>query len=110
MYLACLMPVFVYEIFYVIVCPRSVKREIELLRQAMKNTTAKNNTADEENKSFLSKINDFVNNNEKSLVLGVRIALIGCAVGFIVAGIINGGMNDVLKKAVKICTECIGLG
>ncbi len=28
----------------------------------------------------------------------------------IVAGIINGGMRDVLVKAIKICTECIGLG
>lgn len=29
---------------------------------------------------------------------------------FIVIGIFNGGMADVLQKAVKICTECIGLG
>ena len=32
------------------------------------------------------------------------------AVLLIVLGIINGGMADVLNKAVKICTECIGLG
>lgn len=29
---------------------------------------------------------------------------------FIVLGIVNGGANDVLIKAVNICTECIGLG
>jgi hypothetical protein len=29
---------------------------------------------------------------------------------FIVLGIVNGGMADVLNKAIKICTECIGLG
>ncbi|MBE5746817.1 MAG: thioredoxin [Clostridiales bacterium] len=25
-------------------------------------------------------------------------------------GICNGGMADVLKKAINICTQCIGLG
>ncbi|MBO5909804.1 MAG: thioredoxin [Clostridia bacterium] len=44
------------------------------------------------------------------MTLGVRIAFVGCAVGFIIAGVINGGMTDVLNKAIKICTECIGLG
>lgn len=32
------------------------------------------------------------------------------AVGLIVAGILNGGLMDVLEKAKKICMECIGLG
>ena len=26
------------------------------------------------------------------------------------AGMLNGGMRDVLMKAINICTECIGLG
>ena len=29
---------------------------------------------------------------------------------FIVLGVMNGGLRDVLVKAVNICTECIGLG
>ncbi len=29
---------------------------------------------------------------------------------FIVLGIMNGGLLDVLAKAIKICSECIGLG
>ena len=29
---------------------------------------------------------------------------------FILLGIFNGGMYDVLVKAINICTECIGLG
>ena len=29
---------------------------------------------------------------------------------FIVIGMFNGGMDDVLYKAINICTECIGLG
>ena len=40
----------------------------------------------------------------------VKYALLGISVVLIVLGIINGGMADVLNKAVKICTECIGLG
>ena len=32
------------------------------------------------------------------------------AAALIVCGIANGGMRDVLVKAINICTECIGLG
>ncbi|MBQ8079164.1 MAG: thioredoxin [Oscillospiraceae bacterium] len=32
------------------------------------------------------------------------------AILFIVIGIFNGSMKDVLVKAIKICTECVGLG
>ena len=44
------------------------------------------------------------------LVLGIRLSLAVVALALIVAGILNGGMADVLAKAVNICTECIGLG
>ena len=40
----------------------------------------------------------------------VRIALYAAALVLIVLGINNGGMRDVLIKAINICTECIGLG
>ena len=40
----------------------------------------------------------------------LQIALIAAAIVFIVMGIFNGGARDVLYKAAKICTECIGLG
>lgn len=40
----------------------------------------------------------------------VRMLVFAVAVLFIVLGISNGGMSDVLDKAIKICTECIGLG
>ena len=41
---------------------------------------------------------------------GVRLVLAGAAVVFIVLGVMNGGLRDVLVKAINICTECIGLG
>ena len=40
----------------------------------------------------------------------MRAALILAAVVFIAAGVLNGSARDVFYKAVKICTECIGLG
>ncbi len=39
-----------------------------------------------------------------------RLAVLALAVIFIIAGIINGSMEDVIIKAVNICTECVGLG
>ena len=43
-------------------------------------------------------------------LLALRIALCAAAVVLIVLGVMNGGLWDVLVKAVNICTECIGLG
>ena len=40
----------------------------------------------------------------------LRATLLVAAIALIVAGILNGGMRDVLYKAKNICTECIGLG
>ena len=40
----------------------------------------------------------------------VRIALLVIAIICIIDGVSNGGMWDVLVKAINICTECIGLG
>lgn len=48
--------------------------------------------------------------NEGHTVALVRVTVIAVAIAFIIAGIFNGGMADVLGKAVRICTECIGLG
>ncbi len=40
----------------------------------------------------------------------LRIDLYAAAIVFIVLGVMNGGLYDVLVKAIMICTECIGLG
>lgn len=39
-----------------------------------------------------------------------RAVLYAAAVALLIAGVLNGGMRDVLIKAINICTECIGLG
>lgn len=46
----------------------------------------------------------------KYAIIVVQAAVLVVAVIMIVMGVLNGGMNDVLQKAIKICTECIGLG
>lgn len=43
----------------------------------------------------------------KKIIWAVLVAV---AIVLIVFGVINGGARDVFAKAVKICSECIGLG
>ncbi len=40
----------------------------------------------------------------------LRALLLALALVFILAGVWNGSMRDVLIKAINICSECIGLG
>ncbi|MCH5163558.1 MAG: thioredoxin [Clostridiales bacterium] len=44
------------------------------------------------------------------MLLCTRVSIGVIAISFIIVGATNGGADDVLKKAVAICTECIGLG
>ncbi len=46
----------------------------------------------------------------KTGVVLVRVALAAAGIALIVFGVFNGGMKDVLMKAINICTQCIGLG
>ncbi|MBQ4486422.1 MAG: thioredoxin [Oscillospiraceae bacterium] len=40
----------------------------------------------------------------------IRLAVLALSVAVIVMGAFNGSMMDVLNKAIRICTECVGLG
>ncbi len=108
-YLAFLAPLFVFEVVYVILRDLSLKREHTLLKEALASSGICE-TQESSHSCVICKAADYLKKNEKPIILGVRIALVGCAVVFIVMGIVNGGMVDVLNKAIKICTECIGLG
>lgn len=46
----------------------------------------------------------------EKLVWYIRGAVAIVGIVFVITGICNGGMADVLKKAINICTQCIGLG
>ena len=48
--------------------------------------------------------------NKDLIINAVRLAVLILGILFVILGIANGGMEQVLGKAVRICTECIGLG
>ncbi|MBO5357354.1 MAG: hypothetical protein J6A95_06245 [Clostridia bacterium] len=86
----------------VLICNSSYSRELALVKKSL--TTAKKVPVGD---GALDAPNN--RGNEKFL-LGARLTLFVIAVTFIIIGIFNGGMADVLYKAINICTECIGLG
>lgn len=47
---------------------------------------------------------------KQTWVIAVRCAVLGLAVAAMIYGLATGGWQDVLTKAVNICTECVGLG
>jgi len=108
-YLAFLAPLLVYEAVYVILRDLSLAREHALLKEALASSGI-SETTEYSHSCLICKAVDYVKKNEKPILLGVRIALVASSIVFIAVGIANGGMADVLNKAIKICTECIGLG
>ena len=58
--------------------------------------------------TVLNKIEAFFSSN--IFIYVTRLIVFCVAVVFLVVGIFNGGKDDVLMKAINICTECIGLG
>ena len=80
---------------------KSMKREIEAAKEQIKAERASGvqpETKKEENKSLAGK-----NRLLRAVVLALAVVLI-------IAGVFNGSARDVFGKAVKICTECVGLG
>lgn len=79
------------------------------------NTLIKQGKYEKKLPNFVQKLKDklsFLQNEKvkKYTLLGARIALPVIGVTLFIIGIFNGGLSDVLKKAIVICTECIGLG
>ncbi len=93
---------------------RQQKGYLELLSSAKgQPKTKKSAPAKSKWSALVAKINVWERlskESKKKTVFGVRIALGVVGVAFVVWGIANGGMKDVLLKAINICTQCIGLG
>lgn len=54
---------------------------------------------------------EVINEKKEFLTINlIRLAVLLLGVTLITLGVLNGGMKDVLIKAINICTECIGLG
>jgi hypothetical protein len=62
------------------------------------------------NENGLKPVNGSIGENKVSGAKRVRMVLLLAAIALIAAGVFNGSARDVFGKAVKICTECIGLG
>lgn len=77
----------------------SFRREAAVYKQALSTGKRSTNTAETEQPL-----------KHCVTLYGIRIVIAVIAVIFVVIGILNGGAEDVLKKAIAICTECIGLG
>lgn len=72
---------------------QSAQRELEILKSAPK-----------------KELEPAASVEKKRALPALRIAFYAAAIVLIALGIANGGLWDVLVKAVNICTECIGLG
>ena len=94
--LPCLAVVFIDAVFTAYHCAGSVKKEIDLLKQAP--AAAKIAPAVAEKK------------NSDKTVTSARYVILAVAVAILIYGFVSGGTADVLTKAINICTECVGLG
>ena len=108
---------FAFVIAVIYLCKRSVKKDLELVKKEFANRSA--NAVDVNEGTFIKitqELNTWAAEAAKpkkwhtlaSLIVKCVVAVV--AVTFIIIGINNGGMADVLGKAMKICTECIGMG
>lgn len=87
----------------IMICNASYVRELSLVKRALQANRQQSAA------SIQQGISSQNEQNEK-ILLGARLTILVLAVAFIVIGTFNGGMADVLQKAINICTECIGLG
>ncbi len=99
LYLICLLPAAVFYIIYSFLADGSFGREADILKKAKRLDTSSKAAQGISERA----------ENEKLLIC-LRVGILAVATVFIVIGILNGGMQDVLKKAAEICAECIGLG
>lgn len=92
--------VYVAWLTYVIYYGYSARRQLPEVKKLTKGI--------KEPQSATGKFAAFV--QSKNFILAVRIAVACFAVTFIIIGCFNGSVQEVLNKAIRICTECIGLG
>ncbi len=92
--LPCMAIPFGYSIFAAYASAASIKRETKLLKLAVSDDVVLPGEAPK----------------CKVHLPWLRYALLAFAVAIMVYGYFAGGTNDVLTKAINICTECVGLG
>ena len=88
---------------------KSMQRETEAAQARAKTEKEAGIVKDPEAVKADGRIYNTAPETAKRRVLMRRILMVA-AILFIVMGIFNGSMKDVLVKAIRICTECVGLG
>lgn len=94
--LPCLTVTFGFGVFTAYRSSASMKKEIELMKQA--NAAAPRKPEPKQEVSCGKHLNQ------------VRTVIVVLAIILLVYGFLSGGTADVLTKAINICTECVGLG
>lgn len=103
---------------------RSFRREIDLAARSVKRASVENARTDSgvprERKTYSGEEASIENartgsgepceRKARPAKTAARVVAFALAVGLLALGAANGGMRDVLVKAINICTECIGLG
>lgn len=97
-FLPCLAVPFGYGIFTAYYVRATLSKEIELVKQVIAGGAKAQPQAAEPKKDF------------GKVLLAVRCCLLAVGIGILVYGFISGGTQDVMTKAINICTECVGLG
>lgn len=98
----CFLIIAALSVIFTIIDGSITDLQISLLKQAIASGATKTSTVAEEKSSF--------DKLASLLILCARIIIPVVAIFFIIEGITQGGASEVLRKAINICTECIGLG
>lgn len=94
-----LLPAFLWGIFAGCYEKRSSLKQVELIRQAIKDGTAQK-----------IKASPAPAGKKTDLYLVARWVVLAIGIAAFLYGAFAGGAVDVLTKAINICTECVGLG
>ncbi len=109
---------FIISVAFMLISRKLIAGELALVKKAIvaqKSAEPHKNSPEDISqkttpKCVISKIKAFFAKNERALTWGSRIVVAAAGILFIGLGIWNGGASDVVRKAINICTECIGLG
>lgn len=94
--LPCIVVPFMYGVFSAYCTQASLKKEITLVKQAVSDG--------------VSEADSHTGKAAPKPLLKLRWVLLAVGIFLLAFGFFTGGTEDVLTKAVNICTECVGLG
>ncbi len=101
---------FVYSLVYVYVSNKTMRLELDVIQSVSVSDDTNIVTNPDFKEAAVLSVSELAERHKKEIVFCSRCLIFALAAVFIIVGIFNGGAADVLGKAVKICTECIGLG